>query len=153
MTNPLDLRRLRHLRSVLSEGSLTAAAVQLGLSQPALSASIKSLESDLGVKLLERHRSGVNATRQAEALVARARSIDQDLDEALLDVGRLKGSEVVSVRIGCGPAEASRLLPAALLRLRTAHPGMRVFVEYGLNETLMPMVRRGEVDCALSSIP
>jgi LysR family pca operon transcriptional activator len=153
MTNPLDLRRLRHLRSVLTEGSLTGAAARLGLSQPALSASIKSLEADLGVTLLERHRFGVKATPYADVLLAHARSIDQELDGAWSNIARLKGSEVVSLRIGCGPAEATRLLPMALMRLHAAHPAMRVFVEYGLNEALMPMVRRGEVDCALSSVP
>ncbi|MDP1533085.1 MAG: LysR family transcriptional regulator, partial [Rubrivivax sp.] len=75
MTNPLDLRRLRHLQAVLAEGSLTGAARQLGLSQPALSASIKSLEADLGVALLERHRLGVKATAYADLLVASARQV------------------------------------------------------------------------------
>ena len=153
MPNPLDLRRLRHLRSIVTEGSLTAAAARLGLSQPALSASIKSLEADLGVTLLERHRHGAVATPHADVLVAHARSIEMELDGAWSSIARLKGSELVSLRIGCGPAEATRLLPMALMRLRATDPGMRVFVEYGLNEALMPMVRRGEVDCALSSIP
>jgi DNA-binding transcriptional LysR family regulator len=153
MQNPLDLRRMRHLRAVVSEGSLTSAASHLGLSQPALSASIKSLEADLGVTLFKRNRFGVEPTPYAQVLLGHARSIDQELDDAWSNVARLKGSEVVSLRIGCGPSEATRLLPIALLRLRTAQPTMRIFVEYGLNEALMPMVRRGEVDCALSSIP
>jgi LysR family pca operon transcriptional activator len=153
MPNPLDLRRLRHLRSVVAEGSLTAAASRLGLSQPALSASIKSLEADVGVTLLTRHRHGAVATPHAEVLVAHAQSIERELDGAWSSLARLKGTEIVSLRIGCGPAEATRLLPLALLRLRAAHPELRVFVEYGLNEALMPMVRRGDVDCALSSIP
>ena len=153
MTNPLDLRRLRHLRAIVTQGSLTGAAAQLGLSQPALSASIKSLEADLGVTLLKRHRSGVSATPYADVLVAHARNIDNELEGAWSNVARLKGSEVVSLRIGCGPSEATRLLPMALSRLRATQPGMRVFVEYGLNEALMPMVRHGDVDCALSSIP
>jgi DNA-binding transcriptional LysR family regulator len=146
MTNLLDVRRLRHLRCVATEGTLTAAAAQLGLTQPALSASLKSLEADLGVVLLERHRAGVTPTRYAELLVAHARTIDQQLDAAWTELARLKGSEVVSLRIGCGPSEATRLLPMALAHLRESQPGLRVFVEYGLNESLMPMVRRGDVD-------
>ena len=149
----LDLRRLRHLRAAVAEGSLSGAAVQLGLSQPALSASIKSLEAELGVALLERHRFGVHATSYAEALLEHARRVESELDAAWAHVRQLRQRDAVTLRIGCGPSEATRLLPIALQHLRATRPELRVFVEYGLNEKLMPMVRLGEVECALSSVP
>lgn len=151
--NPLDLRRLRHLRAAVEEGSLTGAATLLGLTQPALSASIKTLERDLGVPLLLRHRHGVSATRYAEPLIAHAATAEQELDAAWSRIARQRDTDAATVRIGCGPSEASRLLPAALLRLHASEPRLRVFVEYGLNEVLMPLVRRGEIAFALSSIP
>jgi DNA-binding transcriptional LysR family regulator len=153
MSHPLDLRRLRHLRAAVVEGSLTGAAARLGVSQPTLSESIRSLEADLGVRLLERHRHGVSPTRCAEAIVGHAQSIEQELEAAWSQVARSRSGAAASVRIGCGPSEAARLLPAALRLLRERAPTLRVFVEYGLNEMLMPMVRRGDVACALSSIP
>ena len=149
----LDLRRLRHLQAAVSEGSLTAAAALLGLSQPALSASIKSLEGELGLPLLERHRHGVHATTYAETLLEHGRRIESELQAAWSGLRRQSQREAVSLRIGCGPSEASRLLPRALVHLRQTQPQLRVFVEYGLNEKLMPMVRLGEIDCALSSVP
>jgi DNA-binding transcriptional LysR family regulator len=149
----LDLRRLHHLQAAATEGSLTAAATALGLSQPTLSASIKSLEAELGVPLLERHRHGVHATHYAELLLEHARRIDAELRSATAGMQRLRQAEAVQLRIGCGPSEATRLLPHALTLLRQAQPALRVFVEYGLNEKLMPLVRLGEVDCALSSVP
>lgn len=149
----LDVRRLRHLQAAVSEGSLTAAAAVLGLSQPALSASIKSLEGELGLPLLERHRHGVHATRYAETLLEHAQRIEVELQAAWSGLRRQSQREAVSLRIGCGPSEASRLLPHALVQLRQSQPQLRVFVEYGLNEKLMPMVRLGEIDCALSSVP
>ncbi len=153
MANPLDLRRLRHLKAVISEGSISAAAAQLGLSQPALSASIKSLEADLDVILLRRHNLGVEATPSADLLLAHAGQIERELDTALLSLAELHGRSSASLSIGCGPAEATRLLPLALDRLRVMQPELRLFVEYGLNETLMPMVRRGDIALALSSVP
>ena len=153
MPNPIDLRRMRHLCAAVSEGSLTSAAARLGLTQPALSASIKSLERELGVTLLRRHRSGVVPTRYADLLMSHAANIEIELESAWSRVGQLKGSDAVSVRVGCGPSEATRLMPAALGLLRSTHPEVRVFVEYGLNEVLMPMVRRGEIAFALSSVP
>lgn len=149
----LDLRRLRHLQAAVAEGSLTAAAATLGLTQPALSASIASLERETGVPLLERHRHGVHATPYAEMLLDHGRRIQAELQAAWSGLDRLRRADAASLRIGCGPSEASRLLPQALLLLRQAQPQLRVFVEYGLNEKLMPMVRLGEIDCALSSVP
>ena len=153
MSNPIDLRRLRHLCAAIADGSLTAAAGRLGLTQPALSASIKSLEREVGVPLLRRHRSGVEPTRYAERLTAHATAIESELDNAWARLAQLKGLDEVSVRVGCGPSEATRLMPLAIARLRAAHPEVRVFVEYGLNEALMPMVRRGDIAFALSSVP
>ena len=153
MPHPLDLRRLRHLHAAVVEGTLTGAAARLGVSQPTLSESIRSLEADLGVRLLERHRLGVSPTPCAEAIVGHAKSIEHELEAAWSHVARSKSGAAGSVRIGCGPSEAARLLPTALALLRERAPGLRVFVEYGLNEMLMPMVRRGDVACALSSIP
>lgn len=151
--NPIDLRRLRHLAAAVGEGSLTSAALALGLTQPALSASIKSLEQELGVTLLRRHRSGVVATPEAELLITHATTIEAELDAAWLRVQRLRSAAAVTVRIGCGPSEATRMLPMALLALRDAQPQVRVRVDYGLNEVLMPLVRRGEIAFAVSSIP
>ena len=151
--NSLDLRRLRHLHAAVQEGSLTAAAAQLGLSQPALSASIKSLEAELGLPLLERHRHGVHATAYAETLLEHGRRIESELQAAWTGLRRQSQLDAVTLRIGCGPSEASRLLPHALVHLRQSQPQLRVFVEYGLNEKLMPMVRQGEIDGALSSVP
>jgi DNA-binding transcriptional LysR family regulator len=153
MPEPLDSKRIRHLLAAVSAGSLTEAAGSLGISQPALSMSIKSLEHDLGVALLRRHRFGVDPTAYADILVGHARSIEAELGQAARRVSELKQAAAQSVRIGCGPAEASRLLPLALARLRRALPRVRVFVEYGLNESLMPLVARGEIAFALSSVP
>lgn len=149
----LDLRRLRHLASAVAEGSLSAAALQLGLTQPALTASIKSLEADLGVTLLDRHRHGVQATEQAEALLQHAQRAEQELAQAWQQIARQRRGQTRTLRVGCGPSEATRLLPQALIALRARQPDLRVVVEHGLNERLMPMVRGGEVDCALSSVP
>lgn len=149
----LDIRRLRHLRAAVAEGSLSGAAERLGLTQPALSASIKSLEADLGVTLLERHRYGVAGTSYAETLLEHFQRVEAELHAAWTRIAHLRQGAATHLQIGCGPSEATRLLPRALEHLRQHHPKIRVYVEYGLNERLMPMVRHGEIECALSSIP
>src|SRR5687768_16262521 len=126
----LDTRRLRHLHAAVAEGSLYAAADVLGLSQPALRASIKSLEGDLGVTLLERHRFGVKGTEYAETLLDHFRRVEAELQAAWTRVGRLRQDRGVDLQVGCGPSEATRLLPRVLESLRHTHPHLRVCVEY-----------------------
>src|SRR5690625_7850313 len=70
----LDLRRLRHLVVLVDVGSFTAAADQLGLSQPGLSSSIRRLEAEVGTVLLEREPR-VRPTSAGAELVRAARSL------------------------------------------------------------------------------
>lgn len=153
MAVSIDSRRVHHLRVAVDEGSLTLAAKTLGISQPALSMSIRSLELDLGVTLLTRYRHGVRPTAFADILAASSRTIEAELGHAATRLSQLKLSTAGMVGIGCGPSESSRLLPMALLLLRRTHPEIRVIVEYGLNESLMPLVANGDIAFALSSVP
>ena len=122
----MDFRKVQFFLAAVRCGSLTEAAAELGVSQPALSKAIKALETSLGVPLIERGRFGVVATR---------------------------GAQSGHVLVGCGPTEATRLLPLALNAMQQRRPEVRVTVLYGLNETLMPWVKHGDVDFALSSVP
>ena len=149
----IDSRRIRHLRAAVDEGSLTLAAATLGISQPALSMSIRSLEAELGVPLLTRHRHGVQPTAFAEILATSSRTVETELALAATRLSQLKLAAAGTVNIGCGPSESSRLLPMALVLLRRSHPDIRTIVEYGLNESLMPLVANGDIAFALSSVP
>jgi DNA-binding transcriptional LysR family regulator len=149
----VDIIKLRHLASVIRHRSFSAAAEVLGLSQSALSKSVRSLERDVGVALLERGRFGALPTQFGLALARHADAVEAELRIAQSEIASLRVARTGRVCIGCGPSEATRLLPLALGRLRRRAPGLQVTVLYGLNEALIPMVQHGEVDLALSSIP
>lgn len=153
MSAPLDTRRLQLLAQVVKDKSFSKAAETLGISQPALSKSIRGLEKMLDVQLLERGRFGARPTEFALSLVRHADAIEAELNLAQAEILALRSAKSGTLHIGCGPTEATRLLPLALTNLRKRSPDMQLRVSYGLNETLMPMVKSGEVDCALSSIP
>lgn len=149
----MDYRRIQLFLAAARRGNLTEAAAELEISQPALSKSLKALEKSLGVRLLERGRFGVTPTPYGEALLAHGSAMEAELRNAIGAIDALKGATRGHVLLGCGPTEATRLLPQALLRLMQSHPDLKVSVLYGLNEALMPWVRQGEVDFALSSVP
>jgi DNA-binding transcriptional LysR family regulator len=153
MSTDIDVPRLRQLALIVRHRSFSKAAESIGISQPALSKNIRTLERTLGVQLLERGRFGAIPTAFGLALVRHADAIDAELRSASQEIEALRVARTGHTRIGCGPSEATRLLPIALNRLRASAPGVRVTIMYGLNEALMPMVKHGEVDFALSSIP
>ena len=149
----MDYRKVQLFLAAARHGNLTEAAAELGVSQPALSKSIKALESSLGVRLLDRGRFGVSPTPAGEALMQHGQVVEAELRNASGTIEALKGARGGHVLVGCGPTEANRLLPQALLRLADTHPELRVTALYGLNESLMPWVKLGEIDFALSSVP
>jgi DNA-binding transcriptional LysR family regulator len=149
----MDVFKLRQLAVIIKCGSFSAAADALGISQPALSRNIRSLEKRLNVQLLERGRFGALPTQFGLSLARHADAIEAELRTASSEIAALKAAKTGHMCIGSGPSEATRLLPMALHRLQRRAPGIKVTVLYGLNEALIPMVKHGEADFALSSIP
>jgi len=149
----MDYKKIELFLAAARHANMTVAAEDLGLSQPALSKGIKALEKDLGVKLLERGRFGVVPTSFGQALMHHAQVIEAEMRNAKEEIEALKGAKTGHVLLGCGPTEANRLLPLALNEFAKDHPQLKCTVLYGLNESLMPMLKNGELDFTLSSIP
>lgn len=149
----MDTRQIDHFLAAIEHGNLRLAAVELHISQPALTKSLQRLEEILGVRLLERGRFGVEPTMFGHAFARRARLLKAELDRAQREMTDLKGATAGHAIIGAGPTEATRLVPLALDRLAAERPEITIAVEYGLNAGLMPAVRRGEIEFAVSSVP
>lgn len=88
----MDLRRLAHFLAAVKHGSLTLAAAELEISQPALSKSIKRFEEELGVRLLERGRFGVTLTPFGDALTTHGHIINAELRNAKQSLAALRGA-------------------------------------------------------------
>ena len=150
----MNLRHLTYLQAVVAHGSLNKAAGVLGISQPALSKAVASLEAQLGTPLFRRSSSGVSPTAAGLASARWAQSMTDEVHRFRNDVDLpARRPPANTVMVGCGPSEATRLLPTAVAALMSTAPAIRVTVLYGLNEDLMPMVKRGAIDFALSSVP
>jgi len=130
----LDIRQLRYFMAIAAEGSLSAAAKRLGMSQPSLSQQLAVLESELGVELLARSSRGVVPTPAGEVLLAHARELVFAMDrtvDAVRQAGRLPQGEVVfgmpssvSMVLSVPLAETARLdLPGVRLRSIEAMSG------------------------------
>lgn len=124
----MDLRALRYFIAVLEAGSLSRAAHSLYVAQPALTAQIKKLESELGTQLLERSHAGVTPTLAGSQLYEDARRLLSDADAMRERLQRLPQGPEGSVTVALPFLLTSLLMGPVLADLRTSHPRIRVFV-------------------------
>jgi DNA-binding transcriptional LysR family regulator len=145
----VDFRQLRYFVTVAQEGQMTRAARRLQLAQPALSQAIARLESELGVRLLERNPRGVTLTRAGEAFLEKAQATLDAMNEmhatarswARQDVGRLQAGFMSMTP----PMMAGDLFQ----RFAAAHPGLTIeWRELGY-PTLTPREWLADADAAL----
>jgi len=149
----LDLRQLRHFLAVVHTGSFSMAAENLRLTQPALSKSIRSMEQALGVRLLDRGPSGVQATLFGQRLIGYSELLLSLANEAVDEIDALRGARRGSLRIGSMAAALRQLIPDALNHFAVARPDVGLMVHEGTNEVLLPQLFAGKLDVVFTVKP
>lgn len=146
----IEARHLRVLRAVAATGSFSAAARELGCTQPAVSQQMKALEASAGTTLLVRTGRETRLTQAGEVLVRHATGILGGLTAAEEEIAALVGLRAGRVRLVSFPSGSSTLVPAALAALRAAHPGTRVSLVEAEPPSSAGMLRDGDCDVALA---
>ncbi|WP_406862595.1 LysR family transcriptional regulator [Streptomyces sp. HUAS MG47] len=146
----IEARHLRVLRAVAATGSFSAAARELGCTQPAVSQQMKALETSAGTPLLVRTGREMRLTQAGEALVRHAAGILAGLTAAEEEVAAIAGLRAGRVRLVSFPSGSSTLVPTALAALRAAHPGTRVSLVEAEPPRSVEMLREGDCDIALA---
>jgi len=144
---------LRHFLLVADRASFTAAARAAHLTQPALSASIRRLEDDLGTRLFDRGRRGAALTATGRALLPRARAALSAVEDARRAVREVQDLTRGEVRIGAGSTTATYLLPPVLARFRRRHPGVRIVLRELSREAATEAIDAGTLDLAVTTGP
>ncbi|MFE0091383.1 LysR family transcriptional regulator [Streptomyces sp. NPDC058991] len=146
----IEARHLRVLRAVAATGSFSAAARELGCTQPAVSQQMKALEASAGTPLLVRTGREMRLTQAGEALVRHAAGILAGLTAAEEEVAAIAGLRAGRVRLVSFSSGSSTLVPTALAALRAAHPGTRVSLVEAEPPRSEEMLREGDCDVALA---
>src|SRR4030095_4090588 len=113
----LDPRQLRAFLTIVRSGSLGLAADALHVTQPALSRTIRRLESQLGVQLFERRSTGMELTSFGQALVPHATVLSEEAAVAIEQINSLRGLGHGTLRIGAVGSIAVTALAAGLARV------------------------------------
>ncbi|MEU3994011.1 LysR family transcriptional regulator [Streptomyces platensis] len=146
----IEARHLRVLRAVARTGSFSAAARELGCTQPAVSQQMKALEQSAGTPLLVRAGREMRLTQAGEALVRHAVGILAGLTAAEEEIAAIAGLRAGRVRLVSFPSGSSTLVPTALATMRAAHPGTRVSLVEAEPPRSIEMLRNGDCEIALA---
>jgi DNA-binding transcriptional LysR family regulator len=142
----MELRDLEYFVVVAEHGQLGRAAELLGLSQPALSKSLRRLEDALEVRLFRRSASGMELTAEGSLLLSRARELQQSLRNVAREVSDVSRGHAGHIRIGVGPIVNDEFLLAAISELLNAEPRISMKVIVSDIDEIMPALHAGQID-------
>jgi DNA-binding transcriptional LysR family regulator len=145
--------QLRALHAVSLTGSVTRAAEQLLMTQPAVSHAIRALERELGVSLLVRRADGVALTSVGAAVAERASIILAQLEGLRADAAAAAEQHAATLRIGVLTSVNARIMPSLLREFAAAHPEVGVRVLEGSDSEVLDWLRTGAVDVAVVAAP
>ena len=144
--NRMKLQDLHVLMTVVQAGSMGRAALILNTTQPNISRSIGELEHALGVRLLDRHRQGIEPTEYGRALLECGAAVFDDLRQGVKHIAFLADPTAGELRIGTTTFLAASFVSALVDRLSRRHPRIVFHLVTGYTETLHRELAERNVD-------
>jgi len=140
------LRQLRTFVAVAHYGGFSQAGQAIGLSQSAVSHSIKELEAAIGVRLLDRTTREVMLTEAGQQLASRMASLLEEINSTLLDIRSYGEQRSGTVRIAASQTISAHLMPQCLAVSQQSYPDIRVILHDRVQQWVLQSVRNAEVD-------
>jgi DNA-binding transcriptional LysR family regulator len=147
----MELSQLKYFATIAETLSFTGAAELVHVSQPALSYQMKRLETELGVKLFNRHGRSISLTADGQVFLPLARGVLSRADEAIRTVRDHSGVEAGEVTMGVAPSVATYLIPDLLASFHNVFPRVRVDLVEDGDLQLHQRVFTGSMDFAIVS--
>lgn len=145
----MELRQLRQFVTVAQLGSFTAAAKKLGIAQPAISATIKKLEQQLSIRLLQRNERKVSLSAEGEVLYQHAIQLLKQAEDTEQAMQSLKGLESGTVTIGIPSMMGSYFFPPLLMAFKSQYPQLNLSVIDAGTELVRQKLLNGELDLGI----
>src|SRR5436190_23851577 len=149
----LNLDQIRTFADVVALGSFSAAAVRLGISQPAVSLQVRQLEKRFGVKLIERVGRRVAPTAAGAEFLSHARQVEAALEAATEAMAPHAAGATGRVRLGTGATACIYLLPPLLRDLRRRFPDLEISVSTGNTPDMLRAIEENRIDVGLVTLP
>lgn len=149
----ISLDDIDYFLAVAEEGQVRKAALKLGVSQPAITKGLQRLEKALGFELFERSVRGMTLTKVAEQFRQRTAGVRGVLHDAVKEATDLHLGALGLLRVGVSPLYAQQLFVPAFVQLHRQRPAASVRASVHLNDELWRLLRQGELDMTISSLP
>ena len=149
----MKLAQLEYMVAIVEQGSLRAAARELGLAQPALTRGVRLLERELGTPLFLREAQGMVLTSAGRLFHQRASAVVNDLRRAHEEIGQSLGSTQGRVVVGLSIMPHVGMLPHALPVFRRRYPEVALTLIEGLFPDIEAGLRDGKIDFYLGASP
>lgn len=149
----MTLTELKYLIAVAEERHFGRAAERSFVSQPSLSAAIRNIEHELGVRVFERSKSGVAVTEVGAEIVAQARRTLEAAARIKVVAKQGKNQLRGVLRVGVIHTIAPYLLPALVAALRKLAPEMPLDIEENMTANLDRLLKAGEIDVTILALP
>ena len=146
----LKLHDLNVLMTVVQAGSMGKAAARLNTVQPAVSRSIAELEHALGVRLVERHRQGIEPTIYGRALLDCGMTVFDDLRQGVRNIEFLIDPTAGDVRIGCNPVLATSFVSTVIDQISKRYPRIVFHLTVSPVESLLSELNERNVDLLIT---
>jgi len=143
----MDTRQLAAFCAVVERRSFSQAAEQLGVTQPAVSLQIRSLEKRLGVQLLDRSGRRVEPTEAGQRLYRSAQRLLALEEQLLAELGdEAEGDLAGRLEIGASTGPGGTVLPVVLCEFQRRHPGVHVALSVSDTQRVIEQVARRELE-------
>ena len=145
----MDLKQLRYVVQIVDSGSVSKAAEFLRVAQPSLSLQLRTVEEELGVKLLVRHARGVSPTEDGRVFVEHARKVLREMNQFREVLSSTSTNPTGRVTVGL-PTSACRGLSVPLIEAAAAaYPGIKLHIVEAMTGSLDEWIESGKLDIAL----
>lgn len=147
----MDIKNLELLESIDQTHSLTRSAKEMDLTQSALSHTIKKMEKELGVALIQREVHGVHLTHDGKALLPYVHGVTREYRQFEEMVHSLHGLQKGSITIGTYSSMAIHWLPGIMKEFQQKYPNIQIHLREGYAEEICQWIHEESVDFAFMS--
>ena len=149
----MTFNQLKYVLELVAAGSFSAAAQKLGLTQPALSLQLQSLENELDFKIVDRSRKPFELTPEGELFVIKAREIVL-MTESLNDLSTELSNRIKGIlRVGIIPTLSPYLVPLFIGELNRNFPDLQIEIQEIVTEEIIRKLNLGDLDVGILSTP